>query len=532
MYLTAATGVEQANANPFSRWARSCASWLEAHPRSVVAVFSAAYFAFTAYQANLKPLWNDEFFTFYIAQAGFQRGWQILLTGADQHPPTFYWLTRVFLWVFGSDPVVVRLPELIGFWLMLLCLFVVTARKTTNLIGYFIMLFPLSTPLYYYAFEARGYALLLGSAAAAYLFWEDASAGRYRKISVPLFAFFITASVCSHYYGILIMIPFAMAEIVRFYTRRKPDQPLWAAFAAPIVPLFAFLPVIQAARAYSTDFWGQPSLRGIDDAFSLVCGAPTVFFISIATIVLLYYIVVRPEITMPRRLSSRERDLALPQLTATIGFVALPVFGYLLASFVTHAYAPRYMIQCAIGVEIVAATLLSIVCKNYRVLQLAIIVLMSGMVAFNQKVVNNSDNNKNILITGSTKILRRYVEAGLPVLAQQNVEALFYLPEDIKNRIFSALDPEASQRYLGHGTVERSASAMKPFFEDNRIWGRNALPYQQFVSQNPEFYVFASTSTQWDWLISKLIDDCFNLQVVQREGELLVLKATKKNGLQ
>jgi Dolichyl-phosphate-mannose-protein mannosyltransferase len=151
-------------------WVRSSADWLETHPLTTLVIVAAAYFAVTSYLARLKPLWSDEFYTLYIAKAGFKGAWEILLTGADQHPPTFYWLTNICLQLFRFGPAILRLPELIAFWIMLLCLFLVIARKTSNLIAYFAMVLPCLTPIYAYAFEARGYGLLLGAAAAGYFF--------------------------------------------------------------------------------------------------------------------------------------------------------------------------------------------------------------------------------------------------------------------------------------------------------------------------------------------------------------------------
>src|ERR1700753_1394576 len=66
------------------------------------AVFTVLYLIPTVYLARLKLFWDDEFFTLYLSQTP---SWHDLLralaTGADQHPPSFYYLTHLVTTVFG-----------------------------------------------------------------------------------------------------------------------------------------------------------------------------------------------------------------------------------------------------------------------------------------------------------------------------------------------------------------------------------------------------------------------------------------------
>ena len=81
--------------------------------------FSIVYLPVTVLLASRKHLWNDELFTYYIAQlAGFSQIWESLLTAADQNPPLFYWLTHVSMKAPVGSLLAIRLPEVLGFWLM------------------------------------------------------------------------------------------------------------------------------------------------------------------------------------------------------------------------------------------------------------------------------------------------------------------------------------------------------------------------------------------------------------------------------
>jgi Dolichyl-phosphate-mannose-protein mannosyltransferase len=509
-------------------WVRSSADWLETRPLTTLVIVAVAYFAVTSYLARLKPLWSDEFYTLYIAKAGFKGAWEILLTGADQHPPTFYWLTNICLQLFGFGPAILRLPELIAFWIMLLCLFVVIARKTSNLIAYFAMLLPCLTPIYAYAFEARGYGLLLGAAAASYFFWEEASSERYRRISVPLFALFCAAAVCSHYYGILIMIPFAIGEIIRCFKRKKADVMLWLAFFAPLVPLFLFLPVILGARGYSVHFWAAPAIHNITESFDLTLGLNVLVLLSIVVITVICFYIPGQFKSLAFGFAGPNDDVELYQLAVVIGFVALPVIVYLLAYFVTNAFYPRYAIACAIGVVIAFALFINVICSNLKVCQLALFGLAIFGVAHNMMALRIIQIYTNLSIADSVAAIER-LKTGLPVLITnlhtfQMLE--FYGPANVRAKIFYAIDPSASLKYLGHDTIERGVIDMRPFSEGNAVFGGNAVSYQQFTSQNSRFYVYGPIDN-WNWICSKLIDDGFQVILIERRGDRLMFEVTK-----
>lgn len=114
----------------------------EGHRLLLLGVLSIVYFAATSVLAMRKPMWNDELFTYFIAQAPTLSGiWTALLTGADQNPFPFYVLTRWSLALFGVNEWALRLPEMIGVWVAGLCLFHIVARQTEGLYGIVAMVF-------------------------------------------------------------------------------------------------------------------------------------------------------------------------------------------------------------------------------------------------------------------------------------------------------------------------------------------------------------------------------------------------------
>src|SRR5262245_65490298 len=128
-------------------------------------------------------MWNDELFTFYTSRLPKVSDiWGALLTGADQIPPLFHLITRAAFALFGVNSLSVRLPEVLGFWVMSLCLFRFVSKRSSALYGFAAMLVPLITVAYDYAYEARPYGLVLGFCGLALLCWQSAAEGHYRKL--------------------------------------------------------------------------------------------------------------------------------------------------------------------------------------------------------------------------------------------------------------------------------------------------------------------------------------------------------------
>jgi uncharacterized membrane protein len=125
--------------------------------------FAIAYTIPNIWLARHKLMWDDEFFTFYLSKtASWGDLWRALSTGADQHPPSFYYLTHVIFKVAGTSHLTLRLTALLGFALSCLCLYEIARQVMGRRWGLPAMLLPLTTPALYYATEARGYGLELG----------------------------------------------------------------------------------------------------------------------------------------------------------------------------------------------------------------------------------------------------------------------------------------------------------------------------------------------------------------------------------
>ena len=101
-----------------------------------------------------KQLENDELFTLAYREAT-QHGRRVGRTNGGRRTIAAILLrvTRASLSAFGDSSLALRLPAILGFWLMCLCLFAFVANRSSVLHGTVAMLFVLTTGAYYYAFE-------------------------------------------------------------------------------------------------------------------------------------------------------------------------------------------------------------------------------------------------------------------------------------------------------------------------------------------------------------------------------------------
>src|SRR6188768_164903 len=120
------------------------AAKFEKNRMALIVGFTVLYAVSTYLLASRKDLWNDELYTYYIAKLStMTEVWDALRSGGEQTPPFFYLLTRTSISFLGLNSFALRLPEMIGFWIMCVCLFLLVARRASNGYALLTSIFPL-----------------------------------------------------------------------------------------------------------------------------------------------------------------------------------------------------------------------------------------------------------------------------------------------------------------------------------------------------------------------------------------------------
>jgi hypothetical protein len=461
----------------------------------------AALMAMTVFLADRKPLWNDELFTYYISRLpGVGDMWSTLATGVEQTPISFYVVTRACLDVFGDGAVAMRVPEMLGYLLMCVCVFRFVVRRASPLYGLVAVLLPIATIAYGYAYEARAYGLVLGFSAAALLCWQvTTEAGSHRQLWALGTAVSLAAAVGSHYYAVLLVIPLLVGEAVRSRARRRVDWLVLGSFSGALAPLVLFAPLIKEAQDYSTTFWSLPTwtsgVRFYPDALldrALPVGIALVLSISA-------FAALRSSSLRAGGAASLRRPPD-HELAALLTLLLLPLFAVALGKLATGAFTERSALPALLAVTILIAFAASWLDGGVPIAGLLLLLLFT--------------------VFAGARLAERYGEAAAD--AREQTEALRFLqrhrgdgppiaiasPHDffeLSHRaakdggppLIYLVDPALALKYLGTDAVEFGVVGM------HDIAPLHVEQYRSFIASHSHFLVYGRHRA-WDWLTSAL----------------------------
>jgi hypothetical protein len=498
---------------------------LEKRKLWVLCGVSILYLGLTCLIASRKLMWFDELFTYYIATLPHVSDiWSALLAG-EPNPPLLYLTTRASFALFGINHISIRLPEVLGFWVMSLCLFQFVSTRSSALYGFVAMLFPLVTGAGHYATEARSYALILGFSGLSLLCWQAAAEGYARKRALTGLAVSLAAAVSSHYYAILLFVPLVIGEGVRSRSLRRLDLPIWLSFSAAMTPLLLFLPLIARAKTFSATFWAKPSWG---QCFTFYMGflAPSLVPLVPVFILLVLYSMSDPT-TARRQTQVSGPPLPWYEIAAAFGFMAIPVVAVLLAQLVTGAFTPRYALPSGIGFSILLAAAAASVPAGRALIGVALVLSVCGAFVGKELSYYRSDLVPASLVPMSTsKFLQSEREHDLPIVASDSftfMELGHYAPRELAARLVYLADPGLSLHYLDDDSDDRALLALKPWFPFK------IERYGPYMASQRRFLVYGSLGG--NWLLSELIAADMRIELRGRNANKLLFLISPKDSI-
>ena len=478
----------------------------------IIVALVVVYLVVTVQLARAKLIWTDEFFTLYLSRLSLRELWSALLTGGDQHPPPFYLAHHFFLSLFGEQSWALRLPSILGFLLMMVCVYRFVAKRTSPVYGIVAMVMPLVTSVHDYSYEARGYSLLTGFLALAVVCWQQVGEKR-RSVVAPLgLAIALMGAVASHYYSILLLPALAASEVVRSFRLKSVNLAVWLAMCASIIPLLAFSPLLRASSRFAGTFWAKASLFEIHLFYKNVLASGATCLLCGLAVAGLYRMI------FDRRQNTTDKESnAFPVDEIVLGatFAAAPFAVYMFGKTVTGVFAWRYAMGGIIGLAILFGFFCFRFFRGSRVAAFLFVLVAVGYFVVTGQV------KKRTLEYEQSDLMRLSGWLALKVPASERLvigdskffyALSYYGPRATKRRLIYLVDPERSLKYLQHDTVERSLWALNPWF------GLNVKPYGSFFAKDRTAMVWSGVSPEWSWLPSALIDDGKEIILTGRIG--------------
>jgi hypothetical protein len=486
-----------------------------------LAIFLTIYFPLTAFLAGHKLIWDDEFFTLYISRPGsMSEILRALATGADQHPPSFYFVVHQFMAAFGPGHISFRLASILGYGLFCICLFFLLRNRTSTLWAMVGMFLPIVVvPAYSYAIEARGYSLVLGFCALALLSWQRTAVLEKRFGWLCVLFGALAMAVGSHYYAILFLIPLGIGELTRTYLKKRLDVPIWVAFCGAVVPPIIFLSTIRHARQYSTHFWAIPYWSKVLEFYPVFLTSSTTIFLLALTIYLVIGLV-PAEWRFTNLAQERADTSGLPpwEIVTWIGIAAMPLFTMVLAQFVTHGYIERYAISALIGTFLIIGYTGFQVAPRIRILPFTLCVMLILFFGLQGVLIRRAES---IVLSEFTDNMMSLAPHTTEATVISNITVFhrisFYARREFQRNFAYLCDPAVSVKYLRQDTIDRGLLDLRPWFPIN------AVDRAHYLNEHPEFIAYGPVN-EWNWTTFFFTAPTYKTDILTRKGKSLLLR--------
>ncbi len=487
--------------------------WIEDHPGVALLAILIVYALAQLEYSLAAPLWHDELFTFYIAQAPSLHDLFRDIRHVDLNPPLSYLLTRLSFHLFGVGTLQCRLPEIAGFALAVVSVFAFVRRRAGASFGLCAACMLFASRAGELVTQARPYGLMLGTTALALACWaasrsERAARRRWTALAGLLVA--LTALLLTHVFGLLAWAALVIAEIIGSLRNRRIDRARLLALLLPLPATLSYRPLLSnhAQSAFPASF--QPN--GSDIFVFYMGHVDRELIILWLTAILLLALGGRAWLRPWGRFV-----LSFPEWVAVAGFLAAPLvlIGYLM---LTHgAFFDRYGVIACLGTSILFAVLLQWWSGGR-----AAAALLAGVLAL--LITGRLPDAISSAVTGRifhttepvapplpTALLRNpalplVTASGLTFVEMQRRESPALL-----QHTFYLTDNDAALRYA-HATIFEGIP------EEASLFGFTAHveAYKQFLAQHPVFYVLGTYDYPEDWLLRKLQHDGACLTVLGR----------------
>jgi hypothetical protein len=483
-------------------------SFLERWKYLCLAVFTLVYFAFTAVHGWAKPLWFDEVVTVMLARlADFPSLWRALKDGADTSPPLTYLLVHAARLVFGENAISVRLPQMIGFWVFCISLFVFVRRRLGIVPAFAALMLPVCTGAWPYAFETRCYGLLLAATGFSLLCWQSAAEGIHRKWALAGIALSFAVATSSHYYGAVLLLPLGGGELRRSFQRRRIDLPIWVAFFVGLLPLPLCYPLLANMSAYKAHPWAVPRLGYFRTSYEMM-GTP---LILVAVFFLLVFALTK-NVTLP----TEKKRVPEHEWLAAVLCSLIPIALLAAAFLVTRMFTFRYVQPAGAGIVLLIVFAVSrLSAGNLAPSALLVIAAALGnLLVYTEELARPSDP------IASQPLLSQAIQDG-PVVIDDTLlflQTWYYLPLESQNRILYLADPESAVKYTGTDTAELNVLAFQRWFHVP------VIPYDQHATRGAILLIYHDAGRP-AWLLNRLAQGGARFELVSSQGARFLFRA-------
>ena len=486
--------------------------WVNAHPRAALTVLFAIYVCAHLGYSLRVPLWHDELFTYYIAQAPSIGSLLHLTRTIDLNPPLSYLITRLIFHLLGAGTLQTRLPEMLGYSLAFIGLFVFVRRRAGNSYGVLAAAILLASKATEPAIDGRPYGLMFGFGALALVAWQSSTIAQTESRSTLrcdlLLALAATALLLTHVFGLFLWAALFAAEVVQALEARRLVALRILALTLPLAATWTWVPIFRlhaqgsfppAFQAHVSQILPYYSERLSRELISIIC-----------TIVLLAILAGRQYLRPAARFAFTRAEL-----TAAIVIAGAPIVLIVRLASEHAAFFYRYGDVALLGFAILITALLFRLGANRStpaVLAAVVFLMVSSRwqhavtFAAQGHIFHHTEPplipyQPEALAVRDAPIV---VNSGIVYIEMNNHE-----PASILVRTYYLTDGPSALHYTNANIFEGIPKEIAAF----HLAGRSEL-YAAFIREHPHFYLLAADHDfPEDWLLRKLHDDGAHLHL-------------------
>ncbi len=503
--------VQSGFTGPFS----GVGNWVESHYLSSLLILFAIYLcAHLGYSLRI-PLWHDEIYTWYIAQAPSLPALLHLTRTIDLNPPLSYLLTRVTFHLFGVGTLQTRLPEMAGFWLAVVCISLFVRRRAGSAFAILAAVILFAGKTTEPAIDGRPYGLMFGFGALMLLAWQSSTIAQDRSArgsqlrSNLLMAFAATALLLTHVFGLFLWAAVVAAEATCSFERRRLNPDRILALVLPLAATLSYIPIFRfhAAASFAPEF--QAHLSSIFGYFAdrtvreLKALAFTV--LVIAAVGGLSWLRPAPRFVLTR-----------PEWVAVACFLLTPVLIIIRLTPGHGAFFYRYGDAAMLGTAILFTVLLCRLTANRpaaAVLAAVILLFFSSRMQHTYMFVSQGRIFRHTEPTIVPFHLEPLAPADLPLVVNSGIvfmEMNNHESPQFLDRTYYLTGGPVALHYTNATIFEGMAKDVEAF----HLHG-HAEPYPDFIRRHPHFYLLAADHDYpEDWLLRKLAADGAHLRLL------------------
>jgi len=417
--------------------------------------------------------------------------------------------------LFGAGPFGIRLPSLLGYLMMQVCLYIFVRRIAPERAAVFALAFPALNTTLIYASEGRPYALMLGWFALAMVSWQTAVRREsHRTWALLSLALAVIMALNTHYFGVLLLVPLCGAELYRSVQRRRLDIPVLASIGAGAAGILLTLPFMKAVRVFHDHYYQHDGARLSVIARTYLSVLPgygfthrhaaiAVVFLAVFAVALLWEFL--------RQLRGATVNLPHAEAAFLILLAGLPFFGYLMTFVLATSLEGRFLHGVLVGISPLAAIAFMPLLRRQMAGRIVLLALFLAIAFFGFMHIRTFRNDgkrvmsglvlapevKAALMSSPTKLL--YIGA-----TYEFSQASYYEPDpEVRSRLALVYSEEQELRWHHGNTGALTGLHMRSFT------GFPIVPFETLAKQPGDnlIVVFNALDHTDDWSAEALAAD-------------------------